>query len=176
MHRRAKQHFFLSPLVLLAVVLLVLQDALVVYKFENLFLPCNSYFNTQKRAFFEVFKNLQKLYRWSYFSKCNLGVPGADQWGTPGLHPMCRRGQQGGRATLWWGPHLALHLLLHLPLHSLSRENTPPLFKPEFLAVLARDFRSPCSAHLCCWDLGYLFSVIQIEFCLVEYILSILLL
>jgi hypothetical protein len=30
MHRRAKQHFFLPPLVLLAVALLILQDALVV--------------------------------------------------------------------------------------------------------------------------------------------------
>jgi len=106
----------------------------------------------------KVFKNLQKLYHWSYLSKCNLGMPGADQWGTPGPHPMCRRGRGRGRAALWCGPHKAPQSLIHLPLYSLPRENTPPLLKPEFLAVLARDFRSLCSAHLCCWDLGHLFS------------------
>jgi hypothetical protein len=44
-----------------------------------------------------------------------------------------------GRAVAWCGP-LALHLFVHLPLHSLSRKNTTPLLKLVFLLFLLAIF------------------------------------
>ena len=67
-------------------------------------------------------------------------MPGADQGDPPCHHTTPPRGRGVGRAVAWCGPHLALHSLIHLPPHSLSRKNTPPLFKPEFLLFLLAIF------------------------------------
>jgi hypothetical protein len=69
----------------------------------------------------------------------------------------------GGAVQAWtapWhgvgppGPPLtsppAIPLSLLKKLHSIAQTHV--------LAVLARDFRTPSSAHICCWDLEHLFS------------------
>jgi hypothetical protein len=64
-------------------------------------------------------------------------------WNNPGgpnmpLHHMVAQAR-ACRAMAWCGP-LALHLFLHLPLHSLSQKNTTPLLKLVFLLFLLAIF------------------------------------
>ena len=65
-------------------------------------------------------------------------------WGNPGgptmpPHHVVARPHARPRQGMVWGP-LALPLLLHLPLHNLSRPNTPPLLKLVFLLFLPAIF------------------------------------
>jgi hypothetical protein len=65
-------------------------------------------------------------------------------WGNPGgptmpPHHVVAQATPG-RAVAWCGAPLALHLFIHLPLHSLSRPNTPPLLKLVFLLFLLAIF------------------------------------
>ena len=67
-------------------------------------------------------------------------MPGADQGDPPCHHTTPPRGMGVGRAVAWCGPHLALHSPIFLSFLSLSRPNTPPLFKPVFLLLLLEIF------------------------------------
>ena len=65
-------------------------------------------------------------------------------WGNPGRptmppHHVVARPGLGARHGMAWGPW-PLHLLLHIPIHSLSRPNTPPLLKLVFLLFLLAIF------------------------------------
>ena len=130
---------------------------------------------------FQSFQKFTKLYRWSYFSKGHLGAPGDDKWGTPGLHPTSRRGQGGGRATMWCGPLLAPLTHLFLPSHSLSRKTRTSFLSLAFLLKSSRFFdlfaQPRFLSEFGTFALRYVTPlIIQVEFCLVEYILNILLL
>ena len=131
---------------------------------------------------FQSFQKFTKLYRWSYFSKRHLGAPEDDLWGTPGGHPTSRRGQGGGRATLWCGPLFAPLFRLFLPASSLSRKKLAPGSSHSRFCSRAQDFSISLLSPDFCLKFGTfaLWYVtppsIQVEFCLVEYILNILLL
>jgi hypothetical protein len=56
----------------------------------------------------------------------------------PPHHMVARPGP--GRAVAWCGDPLALHLPLHPPLHSLSRNIFTPYLKPMFLLFLLAIF------------------------------------
>jgi hypothetical protein len=84
-------------------------------------------------------------------------APGTPQGDPPCHHTTWWRGQ--GQAALWHGVGPPGPPLTSPPATSFSYPKYPhSIAQAHVLAVLARDFRSPCSAHLCCRDLEHLFS------------------
>jgi hypothetical protein len=111
----------------------------------------------------------------------NLGQRGT--WDTPkgthhGTTPHGGATKARPRRGMVWGP-LALHLPLHQPLHFLSQNISTPLLKPKFLLFLLAISICLLNPSLLltfgAFVLRYVTpSIVQVEFCLLEYFLSIL--
>ena len=92
----------------------------------------------------------QKIQNKFFLEKRGRETPEVTQGATPGHHTHGRRGLPGGGA---WGrssPNGALQAASSKPPSFSLPKNTGKLAQARVLAVLARDFRSPCSAHLKC--------------------------
>jgi hypothetical protein len=110
--------------------------------------------NPQKTKFLKKFqKILIKFLRLKWARE----APGTTQGDPPSHHTTWWHGP--GQAALWHGvgpPGPPLILPPATPFSLPKKHHS--IAQTCVLTILSRDFRYPCSAHLCCWDSEHLFS------------------